>query len=76
LESFDVIEKELEDFHLDFSDQQRWICITKIDLIKSDDLSDLINKFQRKFPKTAIYPISSISKDGLDILSEELFKQI
>jgi GTP-binding protein len=76
LESFNVIEKELEDFHLDFSDQQRWICITKTDLIKDEDLSDLINKFQSKFPKTAIYPISSITKNGLDILTEELFKQI
>ena len=75
LESFNVIEKELEDFHLDFSDQQRWICITKIDLIKDDDLSNLINKFQSKFPKTAIYPISSIKGDGIDILTDELFKQ-
>jgi len=75
LESFNVIEKELEDFHLDFSDQQRWICITKIDLIKDDELSNLINKFQSKFPKIAIYPISSITRDGLDILTDELFKQ-
>tara|TARA_B100001057_G_scaffold495313_1_gene594009 strand:- start:307 stop:1296 length:990 start_codon:yes stop_codon:yes gene_type:complete len=75
LESFNVIEKELEDFHLDFSDQQRWICITKIDLIKDNDLSNLINKFQSKFPKTAIYPISSIKGDGIDILTDELFKQ-
>ena len=75
LESFNVIEKELEDFHLDFSDQQRWICITNIDLIKDNDLSNLINKFQSKFPKTAIYPISSIKGDGIDILTDELFKQ-
>ena len=76
LESFNIIEKELEDFHLDFSAQKRWICITKTDLIDDQDLSDLIIKFQTKFPKTAIYPISSITKDGLDILTEELFKQI
>ena len=76
LESFNIIEKELEDFHLDFSAQKRWICITKIDLIDDQDLSDLIIKFQTKFPKTAIYPISSITKDGLDVLTEELFKQI
>ena len=76
LESFNIIEKELEDFHLDFSAQKRWICITKTDLIDDQDLSDLIIKFQTKFPKTAIYPISSITKDGLDVLTEELFKQI
>ena len=76
LESFNIIEKELEDFHLDFSVQKRWICITKTDLIDDQDLSDLIIKFQTKFPKTAIYPISSITKDGLDVLTEELFKQI
>ena len=76
LESFNIIEKELKDFHLDFSTQKRWICITKTDLIDDQDLSDLIIKFQTKFPKTAIYPISSITKDGLDVLTEELFKQI
>ena len=76
LESFNIIEKELEDFHLDFSAQKRWICITKTDLIDDQDLSDLIIKFQTKFPKTAIYPISSITKDGLDVLTDELFKQI
>mgnify|MGYP001449481907 FL=1 len=76
LESFNIIEKELKDFHLDFSAQKRWICITKTDLIDDQDLSDLIIKFQTKFPKTAIYPISSITKDGLDVLTEELFKQI
>ena len=76
LESFNIIEKELKDFHLDFSAQKRWICITKTDLIDDQDLSDLIIKFQTKFPKTAIYPISSITKDGLDVLTDELFKQI
>ena len=76
LKSFDIIEKELEDFHLDFSDQKRWICITKTDLIEPKTLSDLIQKFQTKFRSTAIYPISSVSGEGLDILSEDLFKQI
>ena len=76
LKSFDIIEKELEDFHLDFSNQKRWICITKTDLIDQESLSELIREFQTKYPSTAIYPISSISGDGLDILSEELFKQI
>ena len=76
LKSFDIIEKELEDFHLDFSNQKRWICITKTDLIDQESLSELIREFQTKYPSTAIYPISSLSGDGLDILSEELFKQI
>ena len=73
LRSFDIIEKELEDFHLDFSNQKRWICITKTDLIDQEALSVLIRQFQAKYPSTAIYPISSISGYGLDILSEELF---
>ena len=76
LKSFDIIEKELEDFHLDFSNQKRWICITKTDLIDPKTLSDLIQEFQTKYRSTAIYPISSISGEGLGILREELFKQI
>jgi len=76
LKSFDIIEKELADFHLDFSHQKRWICITKTDLIEQESLSELIREFQTKYSSTAIYPISSVSGDGLDILSEELFKQI
>ena len=47
----------------------------KVVIHKDDDLSNLINKFQSKFPKIAIYPISSITRDGLDILTDELFKQ-
>ena len=76
LKSFEIIEKELADFHLDFSNQKRWICITKIDLIDKTNLSKLIREFQAKYSSTAIYPISSISGDGIDILREELFKQI
>ena len=76
LKSFEIIEKELADFHLDFSNQKRWICITKIDLIDKTNLSKLIHEFQAKYSSTAIYPISSISGDGIDILREELFKQI
>ena len=71
-----LIEKELEEFHLDFSDQQRWICLTKTDLIEADELSSLVNVFQEHFPNTPIYPISSVSNDGIDILRENLFKQI
>ena len=76
LKSFDIIENELEDFHLDFSNQKRWICITKTDLVDPKTLSDLIQEFQTKYRSTAIYPISSISGEGLGILREELFKQI
>ena len=76
LKSFDIVENELEDFHLDFSNQKRWICITKTDLIDKEALSKLIQEFQRKYSSTAIYPISSVSGNGIDILSEELFKQI
>ena len=76
LKSFDIVENELEDFHLDFSNQKRWICITKTDLIDKESLSNLIQEFQRKYSSTAIYPISSVLGNGIDILSEELFKQI
>ena len=76
LKSFDIVENELEDFHLDFSNQKRWICISKTDLIDKEALSNLIQEFQRKYSSTAIYPISSVSGNGIDILSEELFKQI
>lgn len=76
LKSYSVIEKELEEFHLDFSDQQRWICLTKTDLIEADELSSLVNVFQEHFPNTPIHPISSVSNDGIDILRENLFKQI
>jgi GTP-binding protein len=76
LKSFDIIENELKDFHLDFTDQKRWICLTKTDLIKEENLSKLIREFQKKYPSTAIYPISSVLGDGLSELREELFKQI
>jgi|TARA_Y100000996_G_scaffold9715_1_gene8019 GTP-binding protein len=74
--SFDTIEKELDEFHLDFSNQKRWLCITKTDLIEEEKLSDILKAFQVKFPDLPIYPISSLKGEGLENLKEELFKQI
>jgi len=76
LSSFDTIEKELDEFHLDFSNQKRWLCITKVDLIEEDKLSEILKAFQMKFPNLPIYPISSLKGEGLENLKEELFKQI
>jgi GTP-binding protein len=74
--AYETIEQELEKFHLDFSDQQRWLCLTKVDVIESQHLSSLISFFQKKLPKTPIYPISSVEGSGIDELKSELFKQI
>mgnify|MGYP005676009491 FL=1 len=74
--AYETIEQELEKFHLDFSDQQRWLCLTKVDVVESQHLSSLISFFQKKLPKTPIYPISSVEGSGIDELKSELFKQI
>ena len=74
--SFDTIERELDEFHLDFTNQKRWLCITKVDLLGDDKIAEILKAFQVKFPDLPIYPISSLEGQGLENLIEELFKQI
>ncbi|MFL2691881.1 MAG: Obg family GTPase CgtA [Gammaproteobacteria bacterium] len=72
--SYSIIENELKKFHLDFSNQSRWLVVSKIDLVKDEDLSVILNFFQKKYPGMPIFPISSKTKIGFDALSEKLLK--
>ena len=73
-ESYSIIEKELKEFHLDFSNQSRWLVISKIDLVSENQLAQIINFFQEKYPEMPIFPISSKTMEGYEILKEKLLK--
>ena len=73
-ESYSIIEKELKEFHLDFSNQSRWLVISKIDLVSENQLAQIINFFQEKYPEMPIFPISSKTMEGYEVLKEKLLK--
>ena len=73
-ESYSIIEKELKEFHLDFSNQSRWLIISKIDLVSENQLAQIINFFQEKYPEMPIFPISSKTMEGYEVLKEKLLK--
>ncbi len=73
-ESYLIIENELKKFHLDFSNQSRWLVISKVDLVSDNKLSEIVNYFQKKYPKMPIFPISSKTMKGYEVLKENLLK--
>lgn len=76
IRSYSVIEEELKKFYLDFSQQERWICISKVDLMNPELISSVVQKFQSKYPNIPIYCISSKSNEGLEHLSDRLLSLI
>lgn len=72
MKSYLVIENELKKFYLDFNEQERWICISKIDLMEKDLISLTIQTFQEKYPTVPIFSISSKNNEGLELLSDRL----
>ena len=72
MKSYLVIENELKKFYLDFTKQERWICISKIDLMEKDLISLTIQTFQEKYPTVPIFSISSKNNEGLELLSDRL----
>jgi len=76
IRSYSVIEDELKKFYLDFSQQERWICISKVDLMNPELISSVVQEFQSKYPNIPIYCISSESNEGLEHLSDRLLSLI
>ena len=76
LDSFSIIEKELKEFHLDFSKQKRWVCLTKVDLLTHQKISNIVNQFSKRLKDIPLILISSKSGTGLEELKKELFKRL
>jgi len=67
-----TIEIELGNFGDDLTKKDKWLVFNKIDLLKTNELSELKNKITREF-KNNIYFTSAINKDDLDILCQDIW---
>ena len=67
-----TIEIELGNFGDDLTKKDKWLVFNKIDLLKTNELSELKNKITREF-KNNIYFTSAINKDHLDILCQDIW---
>ena len=76
LGSFSIIENELKEFHLDFSKQKRWVCLTKVDLLTDQKISNIVNQFSKRLKDIPLILISSKDGTGLEELKKELFKRL
>jgi GTP-binding protein len=74
INSLKTVENELKSHELDFSKQDRWICISKTDISDKNEVRDLVSELQNNFPQAKIFPISSKENRGLCELKKFIFK--
>jgi len=68
IDAFDILRKEIEEFGYGLKEKKFLIAINKVDL---DPDKEFINKFIKDFDKDfkgRVYPISAITREGLDEL--------
>ena len=66
----------MKEFHLDFSKQKRWVCLTKVDLLTGQKISNIVSQFSKKLKDIPLILISSKDGTGLEELKKELFKRL
>lgn len=54
------------------SRSKKIMCITKIDLVRKEEILKIIEQYSKEISFEAIIPISTFKKDGIDILIEKI----
>ena len=71
------LDNELSCFSPTLELRPRWLILNKIDLISKEELDQLISRIKNKIPRYSnIYSISTINKDGLSNLSNEIMQEL
>lgn len=65
IEDFETINEELQSYKMNLENKKMIVAANKMDLPKAQE--NLI-KFKEKFPEQIVYPISTITKEGLETL--------
>lgn len=71
------LDRELSQFSLSLESRPRWLVLNKTDLISKEDLNQLIDRIKNELPRYSnVHCISTINRDGLSKLSNELMKEL
>jgi GTP-binding protein len=73
--SYITIREELEKYSQKLKDKKEIIAITKSDILDPEETKKKINNFQSKAKQENVLAISSVSRDGLDILLRKLLNE-
>lgn len=72
LQDYEVLLKELESFNPDLIKKDRIVLANKMDL---PDAVKNLKRFEKKYPKLGIFPISCLEKQGIDPLKEYIYQR-
>ena len=72
LANAEVIEGELMRYSRSLAEKPIWMLLTKTDIISAEDLAELAQRFQARFPDRPLFLISSATRAGLDELVNTL----
>ena len=71
LDRYELIERELEQYSREIGSKNRWVVLTKIDLISPQKLTKIKKEFLEKYPKLKLFCVSSVAQKNIkDVLVE------
>jgi len=76
VDNYKIIHKELKEFSKDLTKLDEIIVLNKIDLITSKEQEKLVKQLEKKLKISAVFPISSVTKEGLKPLLFEVLKKL
>ncbi len=65
LDRYELIENELEQYSRSLAGKERWIVLTKTDLVTPQKLKKILKTFEEKYPQKKIFCVSSVAKKNL-----------
>jgi GTP-binding protein len=75
LTDFQVIERALADYHLDFSDKPRWLVLNKIDLLMPEDCAARRSQLLADIGWTGpVFEISGATQAGTSVLCQQVIR--
>ncbi|MBV1915893.1 MAG: Obg family GTPase CgtA [Pseudomonadales bacterium] len=73
IESFRVIEEELYRFSPTLYERERWLVLSKIDLLTEDELDTLLQRVSKELKWDGpVYALSSVSKKGTEAVCHDI----
>jgi GTP-binding protein len=71
------VEQELAKFSADLAGRERWLVLTKRDLLAADDLAERRERLVRELDwQGPLYAVSAVSGEGIDALMGDLMTRL
>lgn len=74
--NYKVIEKELKEFSKELAKREIIVVLNKIDLLNEDQIKELISKLKKISKVKNVFPISAVTREGIQPLLHEISKNL